>query len=70
MCITDLTTLILFISQKTQKTHGAPSDSERHVGDLGNIIANANGLANVDITDVELSLTGINSIIGRAFVVS
>jgi len=51
------------------KTHGAPTDSERHIGDLGNIIADASGTAVIDITDDKISLTGPYSVIGRAFVV-
>lgn len=49
--------------------HAAPEDSIRHVGDLGNIRANSTGVANIDISDSKLSLTGPNSIIGRAVVV-
>ncbi|MBD3419615.1 MAG: superoxide dismutase family protein [Chitinivibrionales bacterium] len=49
--------------------HGAPSDSLRHVGDLGNIEANADGLARVDMTDTVLTFSGLNSIIGRGLVV-
>jgi len=52
-----------------QKTHGAPEDEVRHVGDLGNITADADGVAKVDITDKLITLTGPNSIIGRAMVV-
>jgi len=50
-------------------THGAPQDKIRHVGDLGNVVADANGVARVSITDDVISLCGPNSIIGRAFVV-
>ncbi|KAF7395985.1 hypothetical protein HZH68_010035 [Vespula germanica] len=49
--------------------HGAPEDTVRHVGDLGNIRANADGEAVIDITDTIISLTGPNSILGRAIVV-
>ncbi|XP_076624293.1 uncharacterized protein LOC143343356 [Colletes latitarsis] len=49
--------------------HGAPNSPIRHVGDLGNIRANANGVAEVDITDNVISLRGPNSILGRAIVV-
>ena len=52
------------------KTHGAPGDEERHVGDLGNVLANAEGKAEIKITDAKLSLTGPQSIIGRTVVVS
>jgi Cu-Zn family superoxide dismutase len=52
-----------------QKTHGAPNDTERHVGDLGNIEAGNNGVATVNITDSVISLQGAHSIIGRALVV-
>ena len=52
------------------KTHGGPSDAERHAGDLGNVTAGADGKAPVDMTDKILSLTGPMSIIGRTMVVS
>jgi len=52
-----------------QLKHGAPTDSYRHVGDLGNIEAGNDGVAIVKITDSQLSLNGLNSIIGRGVVV-
>ncbi|RWS21915.1 superoxide dismutase-like [Cu-Zn] [Leptotrombidium deliense] len=51
------------------KDHGAPNDTNRHVGDLGNIEAPADGKATVSITDHMLKLSGEHSIIGRAVVV-
>ncbi|XP_046744337.1 superoxide dismutase [Cu-Zn]-like [Diprion similis] len=48
--------------------HGAPEDSVRHVGDLGNIDSR-NGVATVEISDSVISLSGRNSIIGRSIVV-
>ncbi|OPY65661.1 MAG: Superoxide dismutase (Cu-Zn) precursor [Syntrophorhabdaceae bacterium PtaU1.Bin034] len=51
------------------KPHGAPTDKERHVGDLGNINANAEGKAHYEWTDTQISLAGPNSIIGRAVIV-
>ncbi|XP_012532929.1 superoxide dismutase [Cu-Zn], chloroplastic isoform X2 [Monomorium pharaonis] len=50
-------------------THGAPQDTVRHVGDLGNIEANSAGEAVINITDNIISLKGSNSILGRAIVV-
>ncbi|XP_029155501.1 superoxide dismutase [Cu-Zn], chloroplastic-like isoform X2 [Nylanderia fulva] len=50
-------------------THGAPEDTVRHVGDLGNIQANSDGEATVNITDNIISLTGPHSILGRSMVV-
>ncbi len=52
------------------KQHGGPTDANRHAGDLGNIVADADGIATVDITDSQIPLCGNNSIIGRAVVVS
>ncbi len=51
------------------KQHGGPNDENRHAGDLGNIEAGADGVANVNITDCQIPLTGPNSIIGRSVVV-
>ena len=51
------------------KTHGAPEDADRHVGDLGNIVADAQGNASVTLTDKSASLFGPLSIIGRTVVV-
>ncbi|PKI78807.1 superoxide dismutase [Cu-Zn], chloroplastic [Punica granatum] len=50
-------------------THGAPEDEIRHAGDLGNIIANADGVAEATIVDNQIPLSGPNSVVGRAFVV-
>lgn len=41
----------------------------RHVGDLGNVVADDNGVAKVNITDKMISLCGCNNIIGRTLVV-
>ena len=51
--------------------HGSPKDpkNRRHVGDLGNIIANENGKAAVNIIDKPVQLSGYKSVIGRSFVV-
>ncbi|XP_067675122.1 superoxide dismutase [Cu-Zn]-like [Haliotis asinina] len=52
-----------------KKTHGAPEDENRHAGDLGNIVANADGVADIKIDDQIITLTGVRSIIGRTIVV-
>ncbi len=49
--------------------HGAPTAAQHHVGDLGNITANAYGQASLDTVFPLLQLEGTNSIIGRAVVV-
>lgn len=55
----------------TGAPHGAPDApaAERHVGDLGNIEAGADGTARYDRTDSVISLSGANSIVGKAVVV-
>uniref|UniRef100_A0A2Z4GT64 Superoxide dismutase [Cu-Zn] n=1 Tax=Cucurbita pepo TaxID=3663 RepID=A0A2Z4GT64_CUCPE len=50
-------------------THGAPEDEIRHAGDLGNIVAKADGVAEATIVDNQIPLSGPNSVVGRAFVV-
>jgi superoxide dismutase, Cu-Zn family len=47
-----------------EKTHGAPGDSTRHFGDLGNIATDSRGVAKLNIKDSLLSLNGKYSIIG------
>jgi Cu-Zn family superoxide dismutase len=51
------------------KPHGAPTSQNRHVGDLGNIPANAEGKAHYEWTDPVITFTGTRSIIGRAIIV-
>ncbi|KAI9464921.1 superoxide dismutase [Lactarius psammicola] len=51
------------------KSHGAPTASERHVGDLGNIQSDEIGAARFTLTDKLISLNGPRSILGRAVVV-
>ncbi|XP_041128375.1 superoxide dismutase [Cu-Zn]-like isoform X2 [Polyodon spathula] len=50
------------------KTHGAPQDEVRHVGDLGNVVAGDDKVAVINIEDKLISLSGPHSIIGRTMV--
>jgi Cu-Zn family superoxide dismutase len=49
--------------------HGAPVDVNRHVGDLGNLTADENGIAHLETIDPKISFSGNNSIIGRAVII-
>ncbi len=51
--------------------HGSPDNeaSERHVGDLGNLMADATGTANYDRVDKVISLSGEKSIVGRGIII-
>jgi Cu-Zn family superoxide dismutase len=51
------------------KTHGGPKDEERHVGDLGNVVANDKGVAKGQIVDKLVKLDGEFSVIGRSFII-
>jgi len=51
------------------KEHGAPQDSERHVGDLGNIKTDGQGNATGSTQDKVIKLIGAESVIGRTVVV-
>ncbi|VDN12937.1 unnamed protein product, partial [Dibothriocephalus latus] len=53
----------------TNCNHGAREDTVRHVGDLGNVTAGADGKASIDFSDNIISLSGAHSIIGRCLVV-
>lgn len=53
----------------TKKKHGGPNSVEHHVGDLGNLEANASGVAHFEFTSSELSLNGENSIVGLSVIV-
>lgn len=49
--------------------HGAREDAVRHVGDLGNVVADENGNVYTSFSDTVMTLFGSRSIIGRAVVV-
>jgi superoxide dismutase, Cu-Zn family len=54
----------------TNKPHAGPDAAERHVGDMGNIEADASGAAKLDYVDHEISLTNDQrSAIGRSVIV-
>ena len=50
------------------KQHGAPSDSERHVGDLGNFRTDAQGNSKGSVTDNQIKLIGPESVLGVSVV--
>lgn len=51
--------------------HGAPGSKDRHLGDLGNIEADASGRAAVDVTahGISIALMGAASVDGRSIVI-
>jgi Cu-Zn family superoxide dismutase len=49
--------------------HGAPTATDRHAGDLGNLEADASGNAHLDWIDPTMQLNGEDSIVGRAVIV-
>ena len=49
--------------------HGAPTSVQRHMGDFGNIEANAAGIAKINIVDRTITLDGPDSIVGHAVIV-
>jgi Cu-Zn family superoxide dismutase len=51
------------------KNHGCPNSIERHVGDLGNLIADENGIANYRQEDDVIKLEGECNIIGRGLII-
>uniref|UniRef100_A0A1W6SA21 Superoxide dismutase [Cu-Zn] n=1 Tax=Urechis unicinctus TaxID=6432 RepID=A0A1W6SA21_UREUN len=53
----------------TNFNHSGPTDNYRHVGDLGNIMEDANGAVSTSINDSVVSLRGTYSVIGRALVI-
>jgi Cu-Zn family superoxide dismutase len=53
----------------TARNHGGPESEERHVGDLGNLVAGDDGTAHYKWTDKLISFAGQNSILGRAIIV-
>ena len=53
----------------TNSVHGGPNSKNRHVGDLGNIIADEKGIATIDINDHLIKLNGPFSVIGRSLVI-
>jgi Cu-Zn family superoxide dismutase len=49
--------------------HAGPDGSPRHVGDLGNITADTQGMATSDRTDRMVRLDGPDAVLGRAVIV-
>jgi len=54
----------------TSKPHAGPDAAERHVGDMGNVQADASGKAKLDYVDHQISLgNDQRSVLGRSVVV-
>jgi superoxide dismutase, Cu-Zn family len=51
------------------KPHAAREASDRHAGDLGNVEANAQGVAEMKFVDAHLKLDGPESILGKGVIV-
>lgn len=52
-----------------EEPHAGPDAEHRHVGDLGNVLADDNGVATLDMIDPLIQIVGPNSIVGRSVIV-
>ena len=50
------------------KQHGGPMDMTRHMGDMGNLVADESGKAHLEYIDQTISLKGEHSIIGKSII--
>lgn len=50
--------------------HSSDKGADRHLGDLGNVLADQRGIARVHIESDTLTLKGANSIVNRTLAVS
>ena len=53
----------------TNNPHASHDAEQRHAGDLGNIEADSNGKAHLELTDKMMTMSGENSILGRGLIV-
>ena len=53
----------------TKSVHGGRDSEERHLGDLGNILADSNGVVDMVIYDKYLAISGEFGVVGRSVVV-
>lgn len=53
----------------TGQDHGAPTQDNRHMGDMGNLAAGEDGTADIDYVDPVIKLNGADGVIGRAIVI-
>ncbi len=49
--------------------HAGPDAAKRHVGDMGNLVADENGVAHYERVDKHLAFSGKDSIIGRGIII-
>ncbi|KAM4065261.1 copper/zinc superoxide dismutase (SODC) domain-containing protein [Hirsutella rhossiliensis] len=49
--------------------HGAPNADVRHVGDMGNVKTDGNGVASGTLKDPQIKLIGPHSVVGRTVVI-
>ena len=53
----------------TGQPHGSPDSAQRHVGDFGNVEAGADSTVSISLSDSVITLSGANSVVGKAVVV-
>lgn len=53
----------------TDMPHAGPTDEERHMGDMGNLPSDEDGVATLEYVDEKIVLSGINSVVGYAVIV-
>lgn len=53
----------------TNAPHAGPDDEKRHIGDLGNVVADQNGHATYERLDKMLTFEGPHSILGKSVIV-